>query len=164
MAIQAEKPKILVVVSNNKKGAIRALSLSITRNYLFTGSFDDGELNVFDLDKPGREKYAKLNATLMGKDKVRSVCWSSKRNEIMCGTADGAITFWNAARGKSICINHPIQMSFKALTTKLPNWNIWKTRNSSSPPAKANQSKYGSSQNNGRTPISSTRSRREERN
>ena len=44
----------MIVLSNNKKGAIRALSLDTNRNYLFSGSFDDGELNVFDLDKPGR--------------------------------------------------------------------------------------------------------------
>lgn len=51
---QAEKPKLLNVLVNNKKGAIRSLHLDNNRNYLFTGSFDDGELNVFDLDKPGR--------------------------------------------------------------------------------------------------------------
>jgi WD40 repeat protein len=56
---QAEKPKILTVLQNNKKGSIRCIYLDTNRNYLFTGSYDDGELNVFDLDKPGREKYAK---------------------------------------------------------------------------------------------------------
>lgn len=55
------------------------MHLDNNRNYLFTGSFDDGELNVFDLDKPGREKLAKLNATYMGKEKVRAIAWSAKR-------------------------------------------------------------------------------------
>lgn len=64
---QAEKPKLLTVLQNNNKGAIRCLHLDVGRNYLFTGSYDDGELNVFDLDKPGREKYAKMNATIRGK-------------------------------------------------------------------------------------------------
>ena len=50
----AEKPKILTVLQNNKKGSIRCLHLETNRNYLFTGSYDDGELNVFDLDMPGR--------------------------------------------------------------------------------------------------------------
>lgn len=58
---------MLTVLQNNKKGSIRCLNLDINRNYLFTGSYDDGELNVFDLDKPGREKYAKMIATLKGK-------------------------------------------------------------------------------------------------
>lgn len=58
---------MLTVLQNNKKGSIRCIYLDANRNYLFTGSYDDGELNVFDLDKPGREKYAKMIATLKGK-------------------------------------------------------------------------------------------------
>ena len=99
----AEKPKILTVLQNNKKGSIRSLHIDPNRNYLFTASFDDGELNVFDLDKPGREKYAKMNATLRGKEKVRAITWAPKRAEIVSGYADGTITFWNAVEGKSIC-------------------------------------------------------------
>ena len=66
-------------LKNNKGGSIRCIHLDINRNYLFTGSFDDGEINVFDIDKPGREKLAKLNATLIGKTKIRSITWSAKR-------------------------------------------------------------------------------------
>lgn len=109
---QAERPKILNVLQNNKKGSIRCLNLDPNRNYLFSGSYDDGELNVFDLDKPGREKYAKMNATLKGKEKVRAITWSAKRTEIISGTADGAITFWNAVEGKSICKFTLIQMFY----------------------------------------------------
>ena len=58
---------------------------------------------MFELDKPGREKLAKLNATMLGKPKIRALAWSSKRTEIMTGNADGSITFWNAVEGKSIC-------------------------------------------------------------
>lgn len=76
---QAEKPKVLTVLQNNKKGSIRCLHLDTNRNYLFSGSYDDGQLNVFDLDKPGREKYAKISATLKGKEKVRSITWAQKR-------------------------------------------------------------------------------------
>ena len=78
------------------------MHLDTSRNYLFTGSYDDGEINVFDLDKPGREKLAKLNSTLHGKEKIRAVTWSAKRAEIITGTADGSITFWNAVEGKTI--------------------------------------------------------------
>ena len=45
---------MLTFFQNNKKGSIRSLHLDTGRNYLFTCSFDDGEINVFDLDKPGR--------------------------------------------------------------------------------------------------------------
>jgi len=75
----AEKPKLLTTLRNYKGGAIRSIYLDTNRNYLFTGSFDDGEINVFDLDKPGREKLAKLNATLQGKEKIRAITWSAKR-------------------------------------------------------------------------------------
>jgi WD40 repeat protein len=61
-------------------------------------------LNVFDLDKPGREKLAKMNATLMGKEKVRAISWSAKRAEIYSGHADGSITCWNAVEGKPIYV------------------------------------------------------------
>ena len=64
---QAEKPKVLTVLQNNKHGSIRCLYLDTNRNYLFSGSYDDGELNVFDLDKPGREKLARMSATMRGK-------------------------------------------------------------------------------------------------
>lgn len=47
---------------------------------------------------------AKLNATLMGKDKVRAISWSAKRAEIFSGHADGSITFWNAVEGKPIYV------------------------------------------------------------
>ena len=39
---QAEKPRLLTVLNNNKKGSIRSLHLDTNRNYLFTGSYDDG--------------------------------------------------------------------------------------------------------------------------
>ena len=39
---QAEKPKILTLLNNNKKGSIRCLHLDTNRNYLFAGSYDDG--------------------------------------------------------------------------------------------------------------------------
>jgi WD40 repeat protein len=80
------------------------MDLDLKRNYLFTGGFDDGELAIFDIDKPNREKYAKQVASLQGKEKVRSIAWIPERSELAVGTADGSITFWNAIRGKSLCI------------------------------------------------------------
>jgi hypothetical protein len=51
------------------------MDIDFKRNYLFTGGFDDGELAIFDIDKPNREKYAKQVASLQGKEKVRSIVW-----------------------------------------------------------------------------------------
>jgi len=39
---QAEKPKLMNVLQNNKKGSIRSIYMDTNRNYLFTGSYDDG--------------------------------------------------------------------------------------------------------------------------
>ena len=93
----------MTTLQNHNKGSIRCLYLDTNRNYLFAASYDDGELNVFDLDKPGREKYAKMTAFMKGKEKVRAITWAPKRSEIITGTEDGSITFWNALEGKSIC-------------------------------------------------------------
>ena len=65
-----------------------------------------------------------MNATLVGKEKVRSIAWSAKRIEIMSGTADGAITFWDAVKGKSICntfalLNLDVLQSFDNEITRL---------------------------------------------
>lgn len=99
---------MLSTLRNNKGGSIRSLFLDNNRNYLFTTSFENGEINVFELDKPGREKLAKLNATLYGKEKIRAITWSAKRAEVITGNADGSITFWNAVEGKSICKSESI--------------------------------------------------------
>jgi len=39
---QAEKPKLMNVLQNNKKGSIRSIYMDTNRNYLFIGSYDDG--------------------------------------------------------------------------------------------------------------------------
>jgi len=33
--------------------------LDTLKNYVFTGAYDDGEIGVFDIEKPGREKFSK---------------------------------------------------------------------------------------------------------
>lgn len=82
------------------------MDMDLKRNYLFTGGFDDGEVAIFDIDKPNREKYAKQVASLQGKEKVRSIVWLPDRSEVAVGTADGSITFWNAIKGKTLCTFH----------------------------------------------------------
>ncbi len=45
-----------------------------------------------------------MNATFKGKDKVRTVAWSSSRHEIMVGSANGTVTFWNPIKGESLYV------------------------------------------------------------
>lgn len=47
------------MITTSEKGAIRGLAVDTFKNYLFTGGFDDGEISVFNLEKPGREKFVK---------------------------------------------------------------------------------------------------------
>jgi 6-phosphogluconolactonase (cycloisomerase 2 family) len=54
-------------LQNHDKGSIRCLNFDPNRNYLFAASYDDGEISVFEMDKPGREKYAKMTAFMKGK-------------------------------------------------------------------------------------------------
>ncbi|EGR33250.1 PX domain protein [Ichthyophthirius multifiliis] len=111
-SISSINPELLITVQTIQKGTIRGLTIDLVKNYLFTGGFDDGEICVFDIEKPGKEKFAKLSASLVGKKKVRSIQWSTSRSEIYVGTYDGTITIWNAKKGQPIYVmkghNHEI--------------------------------------------------------
>lgn len=85
-------------LQTSEKGAIRGLTVDTFKNYLFTGGFDDGEIGVFDLQKPGREKFVKQTASFKGKTHVRYIEWSSSRGEVYVGCKDGSITVWNAKK------------------------------------------------------------------
>lgn len=103
-SITSTAPELLTSVFTQQQGVIRGLALDNVKNYVFTGGFDDGEIAVIDIEKPGREKFAKLNASLVGKKKVRSVSWSNSRHEIFVGTQDGTVTIWNARKGQAIYV------------------------------------------------------------
>jgi len=41
-------------VLTSQQGVIRGLALDTVKNYVFTGGFDEGEVAVFDIEKPGK--------------------------------------------------------------------------------------------------------------
>lgn len=45
------------MLTTSLRGAIRGLSVDTVSHYLFTGGFDDGEIGVFNLEKPGKERF-----------------------------------------------------------------------------------------------------------
>ena len=47
-------PTIKHTLTTQLKGAIRGMQLDTNKNYVFTGGYDDGEVGVFDIEKPGR--------------------------------------------------------------------------------------------------------------
>jgi len=83
--ISSSIPNLLFTLTTQLKGAIRGLAIDLNKNYLFTGGFDDGEIGIFDIEKPGREKFAKQSASLKGKTKLRFLDWSAARGEIFTG-------------------------------------------------------------------------------
>lgn len=65
--ISSSIPNLIHVMTTQLKGAIRGMQIDTQKNYVFTGGFDDGEIGVFDIEKPGREKYARQTASFVGK-------------------------------------------------------------------------------------------------
>jgi hypothetical protein len=63
-------PVLLHTVQAHSKGAIRGLFFDSNRNYLLASNYDDGVLTITDMQKPGKEKYAHVIASLSGKPKV----------------------------------------------------------------------------------------------
>ena len=77
---------------------------------------------MFEIEKAGKEKYAKQIATFRSKNKVRVIRWSPIRGEIYLGHEDGIITIWNAKQGQSICIwVYLFQMHCKHTPKQSPN-------------------------------------------
>jgi WD40 repeat protein len=95
-------PRLIHIVQAHPKGEIRSLTFDTNRHYLITGNHDDGILAIWDLDKPGKEKFAHNIANLHGKAKVRATAWSTSRTELMSANADGTVTFWNAKKAAPI--------------------------------------------------------------
>eukprot|EP00828_Plagiopyla_frontata_P039395 TRINITY_DN517_c0_g2_i1.p1 TRINITY_DN517_c0_g2~~TRINITY_DN517_c0_g2_i1.p1 ORF type:complete len:316 (-),score=38.60 TRINITY_DN517_c0_g2_i1:401-1348(-) len=56
-----------------KNVGIRGLHYDAQKNYIFTCGHNDGSITVFDLGKPGKEKFVKPVMTLQGKAKARVI-------------------------------------------------------------------------------------------
>ncbi|KRX05178.1 WD40-repeat-containing domain [Pseudocohnilembus persalinus] len=102
--ISSGVPVQLNCVQTSEKGAIRSLQVDTLKNYFFTGGFDDGEIGVFQLEKPGREKFVKQTASFKGKTNIRFIEWSSSRMEIYVGTKDGTVTVWDVRQAQPIYV------------------------------------------------------------
>lgn len=87
----------------NKTG-IRGLFFDEINNLLFTGSIDNGDVCVFNIDLIGNQTTAQAIVTMRSKTQVRVVVWSFHRKEIYTGHEDGTITIWNCSTQKPICI------------------------------------------------------------
>ncbi len=94
----------LNILNMGDKTNIRGLHFDPNKNFIIASGYDYGELCMFEIEKAGKEKFAKKIATFQSKKKVKALCWSSSRGEIYLGDEEGIITFFNAKKGESICI------------------------------------------------------------
>eukprot|EP01016_Furgasonia_blochmanni_P016033 TRINITY_DN1907_c0_g2_i1.p1 TRINITY_DN1907_c0_g2~~TRINITY_DN1907_c0_g2_i1.p1 ORF type:complete len:431 (-),score=134.84 TRINITY_DN1907_c0_g2_i1:297-1589(-) len=95
-------PRLIHSIQVTPKGSIRALDFDNAKNYLFACCYEDGNIFIHDLERPGKERFAKYLANLPGKQKVRFVKWTNSRNEIYACNDDGTVTVWN--RGAPIYV------------------------------------------------------------
>jgi WD40 repeat protein len=82
---------------------IRGICVDNVKCFLFAVGQDEGELVVFDINKPGRERETKEVAKLKNRSKSREICWSPSRGEIFVGNEDGSVTVWDARKTAPIC-------------------------------------------------------------
>jgi len=57
--ISLNVPSLIHTMTTQEKGAIRGLFMDPAKNYVFTAGFDDGEVGVFDIVQPGKERFGK---------------------------------------------------------------------------------------------------------
>lgn len=41
-------------MQTQSRGAIRGLAVDAFKNYVFTAGYDDGEITIFNIEKPGK--------------------------------------------------------------------------------------------------------------
>ena len=66
-------------------GFIRGRDIDSKKNYLLAAGYDEGEVIVFDIGKPGKEASAKDVIKLKNRPKSREVRWSPSRGEMFIG-------------------------------------------------------------------------------
>lgn len=71
-------------------------------NYLFTTNNTTGLISVYDIGKPGKEKFAKNVANYPAQKGSREICWLTGRSEFAIGDSHGNIAFWSAKNGEPI--------------------------------------------------------------
>lgn len=69
-------PEVISSVSLNKKSCIRGFTRDHANSYFFTGDVD-GQIGVFELGKPGKERFSKQIAAYDGVKNWRFLTWDS---------------------------------------------------------------------------------------
>lgn len=67
--------KILTTLSTPDSWNIKFMLLDRNKNYFFAGGFDSGSIYIYELPKPGQEKFMKQVAALPNKNGIVSMHW-----------------------------------------------------------------------------------------
>jgi len=113
---QASTPHLITTLHAHTRTRLRRILVDRERNYLFTSGFEDGSITVFDLGPPGKETSSKEIVYMRGKQKLRTLSWSSNSKEVFSGDESGYITVWNILRGQPIYVHNAHDMN-KAITS-----------------------------------------------
>jgi len=62
-----------------RKTPVRGMAINSRLNYLFSSNFKTGAISVFDVGKPGKEKFAKNIANYSNNPGARDLCWLEGR-------------------------------------------------------------------------------------
>jgi hypothetical protein len=69
------KMKRLTILSTPDSNNIQAMILDRGKNYFFAGAFDSGRIYIYEMTKPGHEKFIKQVATLSNKPGIICMHW-----------------------------------------------------------------------------------------
>jgi len=70
---QRAKLKILANLTTPDSWNIKVMFMDRVKNYFFVGAFDSGSIYIYELPKPGNEKFMKQVAALKNKEGIVSM-------------------------------------------------------------------------------------------
>ncbi len=62
---------------------IKIMIFDRVKNYFFVGAYDSGSIYIYELPKPGNEKFMKQVAMLTNKPGIVSMVWVPERMELI---------------------------------------------------------------------------------
>ena len=94
-------PSCVKKINTHTKNKIRGLNIQSKSDYIFTATIK-GDISVFDLDCPGREKYIEETSYFGGNIPIRVIVYNNENNELITGDQKGKIIVWSLKIGKTI--------------------------------------------------------------
>ena len=94
-------PTLVNVIQTHSIYCIRGLDIDYTKQYIFTGT-TKGDISVFELGAPGKEKLIKEISFFGGNIEIRIIRFNPDDRELYTGDQQGKITVWSLKSGQSI--------------------------------------------------------------